>query len=74
MKNSLSRRSAAFLHAHKIKAFYSLVDELPLEAGAKALLQAAGVGKLKPNILMMGYKANWRTNPQELLMYFNIIQ
>lgn len=74
VKNSLSHRSAAFLRAHKIKAFYSQVDELPFEAGAKALLQAAGVGKLKPNILLMGYKSNWQASPKDLLMYFNVLQ
>ena len=27
--------------------------------GAQALLQAAGLGKLRPNILVIGFKQNW---------------
>ncbi|KAL0270733.1 UNVERIFIED_CONTAM: hypothetical protein PYX00_008039 [Menopon gallinae] len=74
VKNTLSNRSNSFLRAHKIKAFYTHVDDLNFEAGAKALLQASGIGKLKPNILLMGYKADWQTcNREELIMYFNVL-
>lgn len=75
VKNILAYRSGTFLRAHKIKAFYAQVDELSFEAGAKALLQASGIGKLKPNILLMGYKSDWQTcKKEELEMYFNILQ
>lgn len=75
IKNGLSYRSNAFLRAHKIKAFYTQVDDLTFEAGAKALLQASGIGKLKPNILLMGYKTDWQTcDKEELVMYFNVLQ
>ncbi|KAK6643926.1 hypothetical protein RUM43_000191 [Polyplax serrata] len=74
IKNILAYRSSTFLRAHKIKAFYAQVDELSFEAGAKALLQASGIGKLKPNILLMGYKSDWQTcKRDELLMYFNVL-
>lgn len=75
VKNGYSNRSNAFLRAHKIKAFYTHVDDLSFEAGAKALLQASGIGKLKPNILLMGYKSDWQTcNKEDLIMYFNTLQ
>jgi solute carrier family 12 sodium/potassium/chloride transporter 2 len=51
------------------------VDEVSFEDGSKALMQASGVGKLKPNILMMGYKSNWREcAAEDLQMYFDIMQ
>lgn len=60
---------------NKIKAFYSVVDGATLQDGAVSLLQTSGLGKLKPNILMMGYKRNWASCPQDDLdMYFNILQ
>lgn len=48
---------------------------MKFEVGAKALLQTTGIGKLSPNVLMMGYKNNWVTcNRDDLLSYFNVLQ
>jgi solute carrier family 12 sodium/potassium/chloride transporter 2 len=72
---NLIRKSYGWLHANKIKAFYTLVDDIKFEVGARALLQASGLGKLKPNILMMGYKSDWRTcNAEDLEEYFTVLQ
>ena len=39
------------------------------------MLQVSGVGKMKPNILLMGYKKDWRTCDKESLdEYFAAIQ
>jgi solute carrier family 12 sodium/potassium/chloride transporter 2 len=63
------------LHANKIKAFYTLVDGIKFEMAARALLQASGIGKMKPDILMMGYKSNWRNcNTEDLAEYFTVLQ
>jgi solute carrier family 12 sodium/potassium/chloride transporter 2 len=63
------------LHANKIKAFYTLVDGINFETAARALLQATGIGKMKPNVLMMGYKSNWKNcSPEELADYFTVLQ
>ncbi|KAJ1522323.1 hypothetical protein ONE63_002619 [Megalurothrips usitatus] len=63
-----------WLRSRKIKAFYSLVDGLRFEEGAKALLQTSGIGKLKPNVLLMGFKSDWKTtNSADLLAYFNVL-
>lgn len=82
MKGSSSQRQRTFLQRqardwfkkHKVKGFYSLVDGDDFETGARALLQASGVGKLKPNILLMGYKNDWQScDQEELLNYFNTL-
>jgi solute carrier family 12 sodium/potassium/chloride transporter 2 len=63
------------LHANKIKAFYTVVDGIDFEVAARALLQASGMGKMKPNVLMMGYKSNWRNcNIKDLAEYFSVLQ
>lgn len=60
---------------NKIKAFYNIVDEANFQNGATSLLQVGGIGKLRPNILMIGYKQDWTTCPRnDLIMYFNVIQ
>jgi solute carrier family 12 sodium/potassium/chloride transporter 2 len=71
----LTRKSYGWLQDNKIKAFYALVDGIEFETAARALLQASGIGKLKPNVLMMGYKSNWRNcNHEDLSAYFTILQ
>lgn len=48
---------------------------MSFEFGARSLLQTTGIGKLSPNVLMLGYKNDWRTcGREELLEYFNILQ
>ncbi|EEB16309.1 sodium-potassium-chloride cotransporter, putative [Pediculus humanus corporis] len=66
------RESYAWLGHRKIKGFYALIDDVNFEDGVKSLLQAVGVGKLRPNVLMMGFKDDWITCSYEnLLSYFN---
>lgn len=74
-RNSMVQNYSSWLRASKIKAFYSLVDSSNFQEGATSLLQAAGLGKMRPNILLMGYKQDWTTCSRENLnMYFNIMQ
>ncbi|KAK9507128.1 hypothetical protein O3M35_008934 [Rhynocoris fuscipes] len=57
-----------------IKAFYAQVDNSSFEKGAQSLIQATGLGKLRPNIVMMGFKADWQTcDRNDLAMYFNVV-
>ncbi|XP_021936580.1 solute carrier family 12 member 1 isoform X2 [Zootermopsis nevadensis] len=74
IRNILTYKAHNWLRSHKIKAFYTHVDEVNFEEGAKALIQASGVGKLRPNILLMGYKGDWREcEREELAMYFEVM-
>ena len=42
---------------------------------ARSLMRNAGLGKLRPNLMLLGYKGDWNTCPQpELDAYFQIIQ
>ncbi|CAN0318862.1 unnamed protein product [Lampetra fluviatilis] len=47
------------LKEHK-KAFYSPVCSHDLREGVQVLLQAAGLGRMKPNTLVLGFKKDWR--------------
>ncbi|KAJ8973377.1 hypothetical protein NQ317_007190 [Molorchus minor] len=74
VRNVLFYKGNSWLKAHKFKAFYMQVDGLTFESGAKALLKACGIGKLRPNILMMGYKSDWQSCPRdELHQYFEVL-
>jgi len=73
-RNYLQRKSNDWCRRHKVKGFYSLVDDSDFETGARALMQATGIGKLRPNILLMGYKNDWETcDNADLQKYFNVL-
>ncbi|KAI4473223.1 hypothetical protein M0802_016247, partial [Mischocyttarus mexicanus] len=68
------RNGYAWLQRHRIKSFYHIVEDLNLERGASVLMQATGVGKLSPNVVLMGYKTHWSTcNHKDLQEYFNVL-
>lgn len=63
-----------WLRGRKVRAFCSRVHGFGLEAGARALMQAAGVGRLAPNVLLMGFKQDWAEAPAQVLdEYFNVL-
>ncbi|XP_074110124.1 sodium potassium chloride cotransporter isoform X1 [Cotesia typhae] len=63
-----------WLNRHRIKGFYQVISNLSFEKGASALMQAAGVGKLVPNVVLMGFKTDWAAcNHKDLEEYFNIL-
>ncbi|EZA51905.1 bumetanide-sensitive sodium-(potassium)-chloride cotransporter isoform X2 [Ooceraea biroi] len=64
----------AWLYQQRIKSFYHIVDNLSLEQGIAALMQITGIGKLAPNVILMGYKTNWLTcDHKDLEEYFNVL-
>lgn len=73
-RTSYTQRMYHWLRDHKIKAFYSLADNTGFKEGAQALMQLSGLGKMKPNMVLMGYKRDWNTCPEEELnAYFGVI-
>lgn len=53
-------RYQRWLLRNETKAFYSSVFAEDMRQGAQYLLQAAGLGRLKPNTLVLGFKNDWR--------------
>ncbi|XP_021146284.2 solute carrier family 12 member 3 [Columba livia] len=63
-----------WLMKRKIKAFYTDVVAEDLRSGVQMLIQAAGLGRMRPNTLVLGYKRNWQTaSPQSLEDYVGIL-
>uniref|UniRef100_A0A8C7XJZ8 Solute carrier family 12 member 10, tandem duplicate 1 n=1 Tax=Oryzias sinensis TaxID=183150 RepID=A0A8C7XJZ8_9TELE len=63
-----------WLNKRKVRAFYTPFTGDNLRTGAHYLLQASGLGKLKPDTLVMGFKANWRNStPESIDDYINSI-
>ncbi|KAI8434431.1 hypothetical protein MSG28_012465 [Choristoneura fumiferana] len=73
-REALYERAYHWFGKRKIKAFYSLVDDVNFKDGASALIQSSGLGKLKPNILMMGFKENWlNCDRSEIVDYVEVM-
>uniref|UniRef100_A0AAX7VAX2 Solute carrier family 12 member 2 n=1 Tax=Astatotilapia calliptera TaxID=8154 RepID=A0AAX7VAX2_ASTCA len=67
-------RCQRYLNKKRIKAFYAPVFSDNLRHGAQLLLQAVGLGRLKPNTLVMGFKNNWSDgNMRDVENYINTI-
>ncbi|KAK0137314.1 Solute carrier family 12 member 3 [Merluccius polli] len=63
-----------WLNQRKVKAFYKGVVAPSLRAGVHMLLQGAGLGRIRPNVLMMGFKRDWRrVAPQDVHDYIEIL-
>ncbi|KAJ4451627.1 hypothetical protein ANN_03096, partial [Periplaneta americana] len=72
--DALTKKAYQWLIRHKTKAFFNITEDDSFEAGSQALMQISGLGKLRPNMILMGYKGNWRTcDREELKQYFNVI-
>ena len=63
-----------WLYKRKVRGFYALAEANSLSEGVKQVVPVMGLGKLKPNIVMLGYKSNWQECSEcDLKDYFNTI-
>ncbi|KAI4875896.1 hypothetical protein NFI96_030203 [Prochilodus magdalenae] len=63
-----------WLNQRKVRSFYTPFKADSLREGARFLMQASGLGKMKPNTLFMGFKTNWKEcDPSSLEDYVNTI-
>ncbi|XP_031734793.1 solute carrier family 12 member 2 [Anarrhichthys ocellatus] len=67
-------RCQRWLNKKRLKAFYTHVFSDNLRHGAQFLMQAVGLGRLKPNTLVMGFKNNWSDGDmRDVEIYINTI-
>ncbi|NXS30630.1 S12A1 protein, partial [Pomatostomus ruficeps] len=72
--NSGMEKKQAWLTKNKRKAFYAAVAADSFRDGVKSLLQASGLGRMKPNTLVIGFKKDWRSAPaMQIENYVGII-
>ena len=70
----LSNRQNRWLSQRSLRAFYHNVAANSIQEGVSAMLQLTGVGKLRPNTLVMGYKCDWNMIADDKLEeYFEIL-
>jgi len=71
---TLKESTQAWLTDKKIKGFYTVTESNNFEQGAKSCLTLAGLGKLAPNMLLMGFKADWNEDIDGARQYFSVLQ
>merc|ERR1719430_629338 len=71
---TLKESTQAWLTDKKIKGFYTVTESNTFEEGAKSCLTLAGLGKLSPNMVLIGFKADWMTNLLAAEQYFGVLQ
>ncbi|XP_040893772.1 solute carrier family 12 member 3 [Toxotes jaculatrix] len=74
VKEASSDRHVSWLNQRKVKSFYRGVVATELRSGVNMLLQAGGLGRIKPNVLLTGFKKDWRSDtPQAAHNYIGIL-
>ncbi|XP_071545587.1 bumetanide-sensitive sodium-(potassium)-chloride cotransporter-like isoform X3 [Panulirus ornatus] len=74
VRSRFTAEATRWLIKHKIKAFYAFADGPCMALAARTLMCNVGLGKLRPNLVLMGYKTTWQTCPsEELQSYFKTI-
>ncbi|XP_077594567.1 solute carrier family 12 member 3 [Stigmatopora nigra] len=64
----------SWLRQRTVKAFYKNVMAEDLRSGVNMLLQGSGLGRMRPNVVLMGFKTDWRDSPQTAYSYIQILQ
>ncbi|KAF1760344.1 hypothetical protein GCK72_008593 [Caenorhabditis remanei] len=63
-----------WLRAREVNAFGAAICCKKQATGANILLQTAGLGRLRPNILMVGFKTGWEKQSKETISeYFQML-
>ncbi|XP_077423297.1 solute carrier family 12 member 3 isoform X2 [Vanacampus margaritifer] len=70
-----SESHISWLNQRKVKAFYKNVVAEDLRSGVNMLLQGTGLGRMRPNVLLIGFKTDWQSDsPQAAHSYIGILQ
>lgn len=74
MRKAMVEHNYQWLITRKVQAFYNLLEADVFSEGVKSLIQISGLGKMKPNVLFIGYKTHWQEcDADDLHEYLNVI-
>ncbi|XGW16877.1 hypothetical protein V3C99_001928 [Haemonchus contortus] len=77
MTDKVDRQMAEWFANRQISAFPATVANENQVEGAATLLQTSGIGKMRPNILMVGFKSKWYTegvaNLEAIMGFYEVI-
>lgn len=62
-----------WLKDHNVNSFYTVAQSSTFDEGARNCMSMAGLGKLSPNMILMGFKSDWKEDLGGLDQYLNAI-
>ena len=62
-----------FLQANHVKAFYSSTRHPTLASGLRAAVELGGLGKLSPNMALLGFQEHWWISRARAEEYVQVI-
>jgi len=71
--NGLKSGVEMWLKDHGIKAFFTASHDKNFSDGAISCMNLAGLGKLTPNMVLMGFKSDWQSDPDGMEDYINVV-
>ena len=66
-------RGQAWLKQRGVAGFYTAVEGAGLGAGARAAMTLAGLGRLSPNTVLLGFKQDWREDEAGRAEYLEVL-
>ena len=72
--HELKHNAQDWLNDNHIKAFYALTRNPSFSQGAKVAIELSGLGKLSPNMMLIGFHEHWASNLMDAEEYFKTIQ
>lgn len=69
------KEDSQWMREHRIKAFRAVTTAASLRAGVQSMMHLAGLGKMRPNTMVMGFKRNWtdKKNIHDVVDYLGVI-
>ncbi len=64
----------SWFHSNNVKAFYHVNRATSLAEGVKNSLELCGLGKMKPNVAILGFKAHWWQDSRLSEDYFQAVR
>ncbi|CAH1253815.1 SLC12A2 [Branchiostoma lanceolatum] len=61
IRKCTSQKENKWMQKRKVKGFTSVVCSPDLRTGVQSMIQLTGMGKMRPNSILIGYKHNWRS-------------
>merc|ERR1712150_135741 len=71
--NQIEKDANVWIKQQKIRAFYSCTQDPTFLGGAKNSINLVGAGKLKPNMVLLGFKGNWHNDLEGLNGFIDVI-
>ena len=70
----IKRFNEKWLAENHIKAFYALTRNASFSEGVRSSIELSGLGKLSPNLMLIGFQEHWWMYPSYAAEYFKTLQ